>query len=106
MGTTLGLNGAYNLAGAVLRHLDDHTAAFEEYETKMRPMTEKAQILPFGGPKPINPETAWGIWILLLISAFLQRSGLVNFLFIILAKPVNVVPVEDYGFRQLPEWRD
>lgn len=45
MGTTLTLDGAYNLAGSLLRHPNDHDAAFNYYETAMRPIVEKTQKL-------------------------------------------------------------
>lgn len=68
MGTTLALNGAYNLAGMLLRHClgdgCDFTSAFQEYETRMRPLVDAAQKLPPGVPHLIHPETAWGVWLL------------------------------------------
>jgi len=105
MGTTLALNGAYNLAGALLRHANDHTAAFAEYEQKMRPLVERAQKLAPGMPYLMNPETAWGIWLLNSFTAFMHTSGLANMMFKFLGPPANAMPVEDYGFRQQPEWQ-
>lgn len=41
MGITLALTGAYNLAGALLRHPTDLNKAFATYEEKMRPTVAK-----------------------------------------------------------------
>lgn len=106
MGTTLALNGAYNLAGALTRHPNDHTAAFAEYEEKMRPIVTRAQKLAPGFPHVLSPETAWGIWMLNTITCILCWSGLLNLGFMFLGPPANTVPVEEYGFKQLPEWTD
>ncbi|KAI3390553.1 hypothetical protein diail_9205, partial [Diaporthe ilicicola] len=64
MGTTLAMTGAYNLAGTILQHPDDLTAAFTQYETTTRPLVSRAQKLAPGMPRLINPETAWGISVL------------------------------------------
>lgn len=63
MGTTLAMRGAWNLAGAILRHHGDHAMAFAEYEEKMRPTVQRTQKLAPGMPKMMHPETAWGIWM-------------------------------------------
>ena len=105
MGTTLGLTGAYNLAGALTRHPTDHNAAFAEYETTVRPTVERAQKLAPGAPKIFNLETVWGIWILRILVAFIYWSGISTLIFKFAGPPANNVPIEDYGFRQLPEWR-
>ena len=105
MGTTLALNGAYNLAGAILQHPDNLTAAFVDYEKKMRSVVDRAQGLPLGGrgPRLAHPETAWGIWIFHLIVATIYWSGLANLIFMLVGPPANAVPVDNYGFRDLPE---
>lgn len=106
MGTTLALNGAYNLAGALVHNQSDHTAAFMEYEQKMRPIVDRAQRLAPGMPRMINPETVWGVWILHAIMYILGRSGLINLLVKFVGPPANNVPVEEYGFTQIPEWKE
>ena len=105
MGTTLALNGAYNLAGALARHPDDHTAAFTEYEEKMRPTVDRAQKLPLGGRGIflLNPETVWGVWVMRTIVAVISWSGLALLIAKFAGPPANAVPVEDFGFRELPE---
>jgi len=105
MGTTLGLTGGYNLAGALFRYPQDHTAAFALYEMKMRPIIEKAQKLAPGAPHSMYPETAWGIWFMRSIIYLIWRSGVGTLIFKYVGPPANEVKIADeYGFRQLPEW--
>lgn len=63
MGTTLGLVGAYVLAGELARR-DDHRAAFAAYESVMRPVVRKAQKLPPGTPRVANPRSRTGVRLL------------------------------------------
>jgi len=103
MGTTLALNGAYNLAGSLLRHPNDHAAAFDAYEQRMRPVVDRAQKLAPGMPRLIHPETAWGIWVLHMISWFMSSSGVMLLAAKFAGPPANAMLVEDFGFRQLAE---
>lgn len=104
MGTTLALNGAYNLAGAILQHPEDLTAAFAQYEATVRPLVDRAQKLAPGMPWLVNPETSWGISILLWIGYLFTVSKVHVLLFALgLGPPANAVPVEDYGLRKLQE---
>lgn len=104
MGTTLALTGAWNLAGAILQHPDDHARAFAEYERTMRPVVDRAQKLAPGIPKGFHPETAWGVWMLNAFAFVLDWSGLIWLATKLGAgPPAHFVPVEDYGFRELPE---
>lgn len=106
MGTTLGLSGAYNLAGALTRHPSDHAAAFAEYERLMRPTVDLAQALPFGGRAPylMHPETVWGHYVKLTLLAAIYWSGIATLVASIIGPPADKVSIEDFGFRQLPEW--
>lgn len=106
MGTTLALNGAYNLAGALFAHPNDHTAAFAQYEESMRPVVIRAQKLAPGMPYLINPETAWGVWTLNSIVYVIWVSGIIQLLSRFFGPPANMVPVVDFGFRELPDWTD
>lgn len=104
MGTTLAMTGAWNLAGAILRHADDHGAAFAEYDEKMQPIVERAQKLAPGIPRQIHPETAWGVWVLNSIVYLMTVSGLVSLLLKLgVGPPAHFVPVDEYGFKQLQE---
>ncbi|KAK2599810.1 hypothetical protein N8I77_011533 [Diaporthe amygdali] len=102
MGTTLALTGAYNLAGAILRHPDDLTAAFAQYEATTRPLVDRAQKLAPGMPRLVNPETTWGISVLHWFGYLMWISKLQVLLFALgVGPPANAVPVEDYGLRKL-----
>jgi 2-polyprenyl-6-methoxyphenol hydroxylase-like FAD-dependent oxidoreductase len=104
MGTTLALNGANSLAGCLLQHLSketlDYTSAFIQYESKMRPLVERAQKLPPGIPQIIHPETAWGLWTLRWLSFAINQSGIGYVLAMLKGPPARAIKVEDYGFRQ------
>ncbi len=106
MGTTLALVGAYNLAGALTRHPNDYAAAFAEYDRKMRPVVDRAQKLYPGAPRSINPETAWGIWVLHAILRILSWTGLASLLIKFKGPPADGILLEEYGFETLPEWRE
>ena len=63
MGTTLAFVGAYILAGELGRH-QDHTKAFQQYETLMRPyVTDAQKILPVA-MRLTTPETRAGVALL------------------------------------------
>lgn len=106
MGTTLALTGAYHLAGAILQHPEDLTAAFVQYETAMRPLVDRAQKLAPGMPRLVNPETAWGISVLLWVSYLFCALRLHLLAFALgLGPPADAVPVADYGLRKLEDVR-
>lgn len=104
MGTTLALNGAYNLAGAILQHMSNdslnYTSAFAQYETKMRPLVERAQKLPPGIPQLIHPETVWGVWVLHLFCFAVQWSGIGYLLAAFAGPPARATVVEEYSIRE------
>lgn len=56
MGTSLGLCGAYVLAGELGRHAD-HTQAFAAYEKLMRPYATPAQSVPKFAPRLASPHS-------------------------------------------------
>lgn len=60
MGTSLGLIGAYLLAGELSRTADV-VRAFAAYERVMRPIAEKGQDYPKFGPRLLQPSTRFGI---------------------------------------------
>jgi 2-polyprenyl-6-methoxyphenol hydroxylase-like FAD-dependent oxidoreductase len=105
MGTTLALNGAYNLAGSLLQQISgdhlDYTAAFALYETKMRPLVQRAQKLPPGIPHVIHPETAWGLMFMRSLIFLMHWSGIGYLLAVLKGPPARAVRVEDYGLRRL-----
>lgn len=103
MGTTLALNGAYHLAGAISRNPNDCPAALAAYEEQMRDLVDRAQKLPPGAPNIINPETAWGIFAMRAIIGFISWTRIVSFLSYFTSWEQKYVPVEEYGFRELSE---
>ena len=103
MGTTLALSGGYNLAGALTRNQGDLSAAFNDYQEKMRPIVDRAQKLAPGMPHLLHPETAWGVWMTNALAGFVSWTGVVKLLFKFKGPPADAVQVEEYGFRQLPE---
>jgi 2-polyprenyl-6-methoxyphenol hydroxylase-like FAD-dependent oxidoreductase len=60
MGTSLGLCGAYVLAGELGRHAD-HVEAFAAYEKLMRPYVTQAQSVPKFAPRLASPHSRLGI---------------------------------------------
>lgn len=60
MGTSLGLCGAYVLAGELGRHTD-HRQAFAAYEKLMRPYVKQAQSVPKFAPRLASPHSRAGI---------------------------------------------
>lgn len=104
MGTTLALNGAYNLAGSLLQHPNDLAAAFAQYEERMRPLVDRAQKLAPGMPHLMNPEMEWGVRLLNWIMYLLCLSRLHILLFMLGAgPPANFVPVKKY---ELNSWKE
>jgi hypothetical protein len=117
MGTTLAFIGAYNLAGCLQQCLKqdpiDPTAAFAQYEATMRPIVENAQKLAPGQPRLVNPETAWGILTMRWLVYMLSYTRVILIAIVLFGKllhlgpqAANGVPVEDYGFMNVPEWKD
>jgi len=106
MGTTLAFVGAYNLAGALKNNPTDYTAAFAQYEEKMRPVADRAQKLPLNGKHMVymHPETAWGIQVFhLFIRLLMLFKPVMMLLFKWKGPPANKVSFEDYGFKPLPD---
>jgi 2-polyprenyl-6-methoxyphenol hydroxylase-like FAD-dependent oxidoreductase len=61
MGTSLGLVGAYVLAGELAAARGDHGRAFATYEERMRPYVAQGQELPPGGINGYAPMTRLAI---------------------------------------------
>jgi len=59
LGTSLALIGAYILAGELTSD-DDHRAAFERYEARLRPLAEDVRKLPPGVPGIAYPDSKLG----------------------------------------------
>lgn len=77
MGTSLAILGAYILAGELAKN-EDHTKAFEAFESKLRPYVTSVQKLPPGAPWVVHPKSALGIKVLntlasIVASNFIKR---------------------------------
>lgn len=83
MGTSLGMCGAYVLAGELGRH-DDHKEAFAAWEKIMRPYVNQAQSVPGFAPRLASPHSragiAFGYAVLRMANAPLFRPLLAKFL--------------------------
>ncbi|KAA1095622.1 hypothetical protein PGTUg99_011337 [Puccinia graminis f. sp. tritici] len=85
MGTTAAIAGAYVLAAEIVKNPSDHQAAFSAYDDTLRTWIEEIQKLPPGVPKLLNPETAWGIKIFLVV-VYLISTVVNSRLFALLSK--------------------
>ena len=82
-GTTAAIIGSYILAAEIIKHQDDHRAAFAAYEAALRPWIEDIQKIFPGAPDIGLPETQWGISILhyfLFILSIAVRTGVFDLL--------------------------
>ncbi|KAL4811057.1 hypothetical protein BDV18DRAFT_155667 [Aspergillus unguis] len=110
MGTTMAFTAAYKLAGYLQPYIKGECttpiAALEQYNQQMRPIVDEAQQLAPGQPWLINPETAWGVWVMRVLIRSLSYTRI---LFIIVRlfgrifhlgpQAADYVPVEDFGFK-------
>lgn len=117
MGTTLAFTGAYDLAGCLQNYLKGNTpdpsAAFAEYEQRVRETVDTAQQLAPGQPRLINPETAWGVWTMRTLIRALSYTRIIFIAVRYFGRLLNLGPqaamfvsVKDYGFRDAPEWEE
>ncbi|WNG51966.1 FAD-binding monooxygenase [Archangium minus] len=96
MGTTLGVVGAYVLAGELSRH-DDHSEAFAAYERIMRPYVEQAQDVPKLGPRIAQPQTRLGIALQRAVLNLATKPGLRELAGKLLEPPAEKIDLPDYG---------
>lgn len=66
IGTSMAMVGAYCIAGELSRIDSSNKVpdALRKYEKIFRPWVEKHQKPLSGGMQLVNPQTAWGIWVL------------------------------------------
>lgn len=95
MGTSLGMCGAYVLAGELGRN-DDHAQAFAAYEKIMRPYVDQAQDVPIFAPRLASPHSrlgiAFGHAMLRLADAPIVKSLLGKFL----SPKADAIDLPDY----------
>ena len=104
VGSTLAVVGAYVLAGEIAQALvsdrdEKIVSALSKYEEIMKPYVDKAQNLAPGVPRIINPETAWGIWIMHGLMAFMGWTRLTQLMMSLGAGTGK----EDFKFSQYDE---
>ncbi|MFI6180994.1 FAD-dependent monooxygenase [Nonomuraea sp. NPDC051191] len=81
MGTGLGVVGAYVLAAELAAAPDDHAAAFDAYERRMRPYVQVCQKQAEGADKYLVPGTRSRIWRrnqLMRMLPYLPGKGMVK----------------------------
>lgn len=98
MGTTLSIVGVYHLAGAIKQHMNDHEAAFKQYEEVMRPIAKSGQSSIPGAPAIANPQTKWGLKIFNTLMWAASASGVARLLEKSLMQKSEKIEVPDYGF--------
>ena len=101
MSTSLALTGAYVLAGELATH--PHRTAFARYEAVMRPYVDKAQKLPPGAPRIVNPRSRTGIAVMNSVlriaatPAVTRLGGLSSKLF---SPPADAISLPTYPTQQ------
>lgn len=86
-GTSLGLVGAYVLAGEISEHLGggaDRGRAIDEalvsYDRTLRPCVAEGQKLMWGVPGVVYPETEWGVWFLQFVIGLFAKLRIATLL--------------------------
>lgn len=95
MGTSLGMCGAYVLAGELGRH-DDHTQAYAAYEKIMRPYVAQAQSVPKFAPRLASPHTRAGIAIGHAILRMTNIPVIKSILGSVLTPKADAITLPDY----------
>ena len=79
----------------------------------MRPIVEDGQELAPGQPYIINPETAWGVWIMRVLIRSLSYTRIIFILVKFFGKLLHLGPqaadyvnVEDFGFEEMSIWKE
>lgn len=95
MGTSLGLCGAYVLAGELRRHAD-HRQAFAAYEALMRPFVAQAQSVPKFAPRLASPHSRLGIALGHAVLRMATAPGLKTLFGKILSPKADAIVLPDY----------
>ncbi|MFJ2482672.1 FAD-dependent monooxygenase [Pseudomonas sp. NPDC087598] len=99
MGTSLGLCGAYVLAGELGRHAD-HTEAFAAYEKLMRPYVDQAQSVPGFAPRLASPHSRLGIAFGHAVLRLATAPGFKTLFAKILSPKADAIKLPDYEASQ------
>ncbi|MDD1139692.1 FAD-dependent monooxygenase [Pseudomonas sp. TNT2022 ID233] len=95
MGTSLGLCGAYVLAGELGRHAD-HRRAFAAYEALMRPFVAQAQSVPKFAPRLASPHSRLGIALGHAVLRMATAPGFKTLFGKILSPKADAIVLPDY----------
>jgi 2-polyprenyl-6-methoxyphenol hydroxylase-like FAD-dependent oxidoreductase len=95
MGTSLGLCGAYVLAGELGRHAD-HTQAFAAYEKRLRPYVTQAQSVPGFAPRLASPHSRLGIALGHAVLRMSTAPGLRSLFAKILSPKADAIDLPNY----------
>lgn len=96
MGTSLGLCGAYVLAGELGRH-GDHRQAFAAYEVLMRPYVAQAQSVPKCAPRLASPHSRLGIALGHGVLRLANVPGFKGLFGKLLAPKADAIDLPNYG---------
>ena len=96
MGTSLGLCGAYVLAGELGRHAD-HGKAFAAYEKLMRPYVSQAQSVPKWAPRLASPHSRVGIALGHAVLRMATKPGLKTLFGKILSPKADAIELPSYS---------
>lgn len=99
MGTSLGLSGAYVLAGELSRH-NNHASAFAAYEKLMRPYVAQAQNVPKFAPRLASPHSRFGIALGHAILRLATAPALKNLSAKFLSPKADEIELPDYDYLQ------
>ena len=99
MGTSLGLCGAYVLAGELGRHAN-HSDAFAAYETLMRPYVAQAQDVPSVAPRLASPHSRLGIRIGHTLLRLATAPGFKGFFGKLFSPKADAIELPDYPVTQ------
>ena len=98
MGTSLGLCGAYVLAGELGRHAD-HSEAFAAYEKLMRPYVKQAQSVPKFAPRLASPHSRAGIALGHAVLRLATAPGFKTLFGKLLSPKAEAIELPCYGDR-------
>ncbi|WP_349294217.1 FAD-dependent monooxygenase [Pseudomonas svalbardensis] len=99
MGTSLGLCGAYVLAGELSRHAD-HARAFAAYEKLMRRYVAQALSVPKSAPRLASPHSRFGIALGHAVLRMATAPGLKTLFGKILSLKADAIELPNYDDPQ------
>lgn len=113
----MAFSAAYKLAGHLQGYIkgvdSDPSVALGQYNEQMKPIVEECQELAPGQPYVINPETAWGVWVMRVLIRSLSYTSIIFIIvkffgriFHLGPQAADHVQVEDFGFKEMSIWKE